>query len=97
MLLYETEVPVRQEVQAICELLGLDPFYLACEGRLAAVVDRQSAQAVLDALHVLPGGEDSRSIGQVCERYAGKVALQTRLGTRRLLQMLSGEQLPRIC
>ncbi len=97
VLLDEAEIPVREEVRAICEVLGLDPLYLACEGRLAAIVDRESAAQVLDALRDVPGGEQACLIGQVSDRYAGKVALQTRLGTRRLLQMLSGEQLPRIC
>jgi len=97
MLLRETQIPVRDEVRAICELLGLDPLYLACEGRLAAVVDAQSADAVIDALRAVPGAESSCIIGEVSERYPGKVALETQLGTRRLLQMLSGEQLPRIC
>ncbi|MHC4479867.1 MAG: hydrogenase expression/formation protein HypE [Planctomycetota bacterium] len=97
LLLSEAEVPVREEVRAICEVLGLDPLYLACEGRLAAVVDAQSAPDVLEALRPVPGSEQCRLVGHVSERYAGKVALETRLGTRRLLQMLSGEQLPRIC
>ena len=88
---------MREQVRAICELLGLDALYLACEGRLAAVVDAASAAAVLDALRDVSGAEESCAIGQVTDRYPGKVAMQTQLGTRRLLQMLSGEQLPRIC
>jgi len=97
ILLKEMQIPVRDEVRAICELLGLDPLYLACEGRLVAVVDGESADAVLDALRSVSGAEESCAIGEVTERYPGKVALETQLGTRRLLQMLSGEQLPRIC
>ena len=97
VLLEEELTPVREEVRSICELLGLDPLYLACEGRLAAVVDADSEDDVVGAMRALPDGEESRCIGRISEEYAGKVALQTRLGTHRLLQMLSGEQLPRIC
>jgi len=97
MVLEEAAIPVREQVRSLCEVLGLDPLYLACEGRLAAVVDAESAEPVLTALRSTPGAEQSRLIGRVTERYAGKVALRTRLGPRRLLQMLSGEQLPRIC
>jgi len=97
LLLTETAIPVREEVRSLCEVLGLDPLYLACEGRLAAIVDAASAQGVVDALRDVPGAEQSCIIGEASARYTGKVALQTVLGTRRLLQMLSGEQLPRIC
>ncbi len=97
LLLQEAAVPVREEVRSICEVLGLDPLYLACEGRLAAIVDAQSAEAALEALRRAPGGQHGRVIGRVTQRYAGQVVLETELGTRRLLQMLSGEQLPRIC
>lgn len=96
-LVREDRIPVRDQVRAICEVLGLDPLYMACEGRLAAVVDADSAPAVLDRLRAVPGAEGSALIGEATGRYEGKVALQTTLGTRRLLQMLSGEQLPRIC
>jgi hydrogenase expression/formation protein HypE len=97
LLLEEDRIPVRQQVRAICELLGLDALYLACEGRLAALVDAASAEDVLDALRTVEGAEQSCIVGEATDRYPGRVALQTPLGTRRLLQMLSGEQLPRIC
>jgi hydrogenase expression/formation protein HypE len=97
ILLTEADIPVREEVRSLCEVLGLDPLYLACEGRLAAVVDAASATAVAEALRTVSGAEQSAIIGAVSEQYAGKVVLETTLGTRRLLQMLSGEQLPRIC
>ena len=97
LLADETRIPVREQVRAVCEVLGLDPLYLACEGRLAAVVDAESAPAVLEALQAVPGAEQSALIGEVTARYRGEAALRTVLGTRRLLQMLSGEQLPRIC
>jgi hydrogenase expression/formation protein HypE len=97
MLLEEGQIPVREPVRSLCEILGLDPLYLACEGRLAAIVDAEDAGAVLEALRADPNGREARRIGSVCTEYEGKVVLQTSLGTRRLLQMLSGEQLPRIC
>jgi hydrogenase expression/formation protein HypE len=97
LLVYEDRIPVREQVRAISEVLGLDPLYMACEGRLGAIVDAEHAPAVLGALRAAPGGEGCAAIGEVTGRYEGKVALQTTLGTRRLLQMLSGEQLPRIC
>ncbi len=97
IMLDEELIPVREEVRSICELLGLDPLYLACEGRLVAVVEPDAEQEVLEAMRGLPHGEASRRIGRVCDDYVGRVVLRTRLGTHRLLQMLSGEQLPRIC
>jgi hydrogenase expression/formation protein HypE len=96
-LLDEDAVPVREEVRSICEMLGLDPLYLACEGRLVAVVDAGSADDVLDELHAVPGSEGSARIGTATEDYAGRVVMDTALGSRRLVQVLSGEQLPRIC
>jgi len=96
VLLRETTIPVREEVRSICELLGLDPLYLACEGRLAAIVDAPSAARVVEVLREA-GAAESRIVGHVSEQYRGQVVVETVLGTRRLLQMLSGEQLPRIC
>jgi hydrogenase expression/formation protein HypE len=97
LMLREDDVPVREAVRSICEVLGLDPLYLACEGRLAAIVDAESAPQALEALRAVPVSCEARLVGEVTDRYPGKVALETTLGTRRLLQMLSGEQLPRIC
>jgi len=97
VVLDEVAVPVREQVRSICELLGLDPLYLACEGRLAAAVDAESADRVVAALHDLPAAAGSRIVGEVTDRYGGQVVLKTGLGTHRLLTMLSGEQLPRIC
>jgi len=97
IVIREEAVPVRPAVRSLCELLGVDALYLACEGRLAAIVDPDSAGDVRDALRSTPGSERAESVGEVTEEYAGKVACETAYGTRRLLQMLSGEQLPRIC
>ena len=97
LVLEEDSVPVRPEVRSICELLGIDPHYLACEGRLAAVVDEESVEEVVEAVRAVPDGEQCTIIGQVTEDYPGQLVAQTAFGTHRLIQMLSGEQLPRIC
>jgi len=97
VVLKETDVPIRDEARSICELLGLDPLYLACEGRVAAVVDGASADAVVGALCEATGEARCAAIGIVSDEYAGQVVGETGFGTHRLIQMLSGEQLPRIC
>jgi len=97
IILNEQDVPVREEVRAICELLGLDALYMACEGRLVAVVDDASSGGVLEALRATATGHRCAVIGRVTDEYPGKLVAQTAHGTRRLLPMLSGQQLPRIC
>ena len=93
----EGDVPVREEVRAVCEMLGLDPLYVANEGKLLAAVPENDAEKVLAAIkaHVL--GKNAMLIGRVTEGRKGQVSIVTPLGTRRLLRMPSGEQLPRIC
>lgn len=93
----ETAIPVRDPVRALCEILGLDPLYLANEGKLLAVVPATASAAVLAAMQAHPAGQDSRIIGEVVERPAGRVILATAFGGERLVDMLVGEQLPRIC
>jgi hydrogenase expression/formation protein HypE len=95
--LEETAVPVRDEVRGACELLGFDPLYVACEGRFLAIVPGPSADEALGAIRQAPGGEEARRIGSVSAEDAGRVVLKTRIGSHRLLERLSGEQLPRIC
>ena len=93
----ETAIPVRDEVQGACELLGLDPFYVANEGRFVAFVPEPAIPA---ALRVMRDHEPSREacrIGRVTSETAGLVTLKSRIGARRILDRLSGEQLPRIC
>ena len=97
LLLREQDIPVRPGVRSICELLGLDPFYLACEGRVAAVIDAESAPIVVEAVRRTPAGQDATIIGEATAEYAGEIVIETAFGTHRLVQMLSGEQLPRIC
>lgn len=95
--LEETRIPVRPQVQAACDMLGLDPLYCANEGKLLAVVAPESADAVLAAMHGHELGADAAVIGEVTERYPGKLTLRTAFGGSRVLQKLSGAQLPRIC
>jgi len=94
----EAAIPVREEVRGACELLGFDPLYVACEGRFLAVVPATQAPAALAALHALPEGAGARRIGEAtASGEAGRVTLRTSIGSRRVVEKLSGEQLPRIC
>jgi hydrogenase expression/formation protein HypE len=93
----EAAIPVHDAVAVACELLGLDPLYVACEGRLVAFVAPDDAEGALKALRDHPLGRGAAVIGRVTEGASGLVTLRTRLGGGRLLDLLSGEQLPRIC
>ena len=93
----ELAIPVHEAVRAASELLGLDPLYVANEGKLVAMVANQDAQAVLEAMRAHPLGHEAALIGRVVAEHPTRVVLRTSLGTRRLLDMLAGEQLPRIC
>jgi hydrogenase expression/formation protein HypE len=93
----ESTVPLREEVRGACELLGLDPFYVANEGKLIAIVGPDSAEKLVAAMRRHPLGQEARMIGEVTREHAGIVTVRTTLGTTRLLDMLPGDQLPRIC
>lgn len=93
----ETSTPVRESVRAACELLGLDPFYVANEGKLIAIVSPKEAESLLAILHTHPIGKEARLIGRVVESHPKKVVLRTILGVTRVMEMLVAEQLPRIC
>ena len=93
----ETAIPVREEVRGICEVFGYDPLYMANEGKVVAVVPGDQADAVLQRMQRHPLGADAAIIGSVVEENPGKVVLRTEIGGKRLLDMLAGEQLPRIC
>lgn len=95
--LEETAIPLRAEVRAACEMLGLDPLYVANEGKLIAVVPPERADVVLDAMRSHPLGRDAAIIGEVTAEHPGMVILRSRIGGRRVVTLLSGEQLPRIC
>lgn len=93
----ERFIPVWDAVAGACEVLGLDPLYVACEGRMIAFVAGRHADRAVAALRQVPSGEQAAWIGTVTGGPKGKVAMKTRMGSRRLLDVLSGEQLPRIC
>ncbi len=93
----EAAVPVREPVRAACELLGLDPLYVANEGKAVAIVAPQAAETALAAMQAHEQGRQAAIIGFVTDDHPGRVALRTSLGARRLVGMLAGEQLPRIC
>ena len=95
--LREDALPLREEVKGACEILGLDPLYLANEGKLVAVVAAADADRVLAAMRAHPAGTHAAIIGEVTEQPAGVVVLHTGFGGQRIVDMLVGEQLPRIC
>jgi hydrogenase expression/formation protein HypE len=93
----ESTIPLRTEVKAACEMLGLDPLYVANEGKLIAVAPETEAQALLAAMHSHPLGRNAALIGHIVDEHAGMVVLKTLVGGERVVTMLTGEQLPRIC
>jgi hydrogenase expression/formation protein HypE len=93
----ETSVPVREEVNGLCEILGLDPMYIANEGKLVVILPEEDAARVLEVMKSFPEGKDAALIGRVTPEHPRLVRLKTPLGTSRVLDMISGEQLPRIC
>ncbi|MBA4370687.1 MAG: hydrogenase expression/formation protein HypE [Coriobacteriaceae bacterium] len=93
----ETAVPVHEQVRGASEMLGYDVFQVANEGKMVAVVPAEQAEAALAAMRGAPYGEDAAIIGEVAEEPAGRVYVHTSFGARRIMDMLVGEQLPRIC
>ncbi len=93
----ELAIPVREEVSGACEILGLDPLYLANEGRFAAFVPQSHAERAVEILRKIPVSSGAVCIGRVQDGPSGLVTMKTQLGTDRIIDMLSGEQLPRIC
>ncbi len=95
--LEEIRIPVRDEVKGACELLGLDPLYVANEGKLLAIVAPEAADEILEAMRHDPRGAEAAIIGTVGNESAGLVTMRTAFGSTRIVDMLAGEQLPRIC
>ena len=93
----EERIPVREEVLGACEMLGLDPLYVANEGKLVAVVPARDADRVLKAVQGNHYGKDAAIIGEVGAEHPGRVVMKTRLGASRIVDMLVGDPLPRIC
>jgi len=93
----EAAIPVREEVKGLCEILGLDPLYIANEGKLVVILPGEYAPDVLNTMRKFPIAEKAAVIGRVVAEHPGLVKLRTTIGTHRILDMISGEQLPRIC
>jgi len=93
----EAAVPLKNEVKAACEMLGLDPLYVANEGKLIAVVPSRDSEKVLAAMRNSPLGAQSMKIGEIVEDHPKRVTIQSRMGAERIVTLLTGEQLPRIC
>jgi hydrogenase expression/formation protein HypE len=97
VLLEEQSISVREEVKGACELLGFDPLYVANEGKLVAIVEAGAAERILAAMRAHPLGREAQVIGTVRDGLPGIVSMRMALGTTRIVDMLSGDQLPRIC
>jgi hydrogenase expression/formation protein HypE len=97
MLIEEEQIPVREEVRGACEMLGLDPLYVANEGKMIAIVESKWAERVVEAMRGHIYGREARVIGTVTEKQPGTVVMKTTFGTTRIVDMLAGDQLPRIC
>jgi hydrogenase expression/formation protein HypE len=93
----EAQIPIKEGVAGICEILGFDPLYLASEGKLLAFVAPEDSQTVLKAVRSNAYGKDAMIIGEAVADYPGQVFLETRIGGTRIVDMLTGAQLPRIC
>jgi hydrogenase expression/formation protein HypE len=93
----ENKVPVHDAVRAACEMLGYDPLYVANEGKLVAIVAPEDGERILEAMQADPHGEEATIIGEVTAEPKGKVLLRTGIGGTRVVDMLAGEMLPRIC
>ncbi len=97
IVLFEEEIPIRDAVRGACELLGLDPLHIANEGQFLAIVASEKAEALLHALHNTRGGAEARIIGEIRDQPAGAVLVATTYGGGRMIDMLVGDPLPRIC
>ena len=97
IVLEETKIPIWDQVRGACEILGLDPLYIANEGKCLAIVAPEVAEVALEAMRSHPLGREAAIIGQAVEEHPGTVILRSQVGGKRVVDMLSGEQLPRIC
>lgn len=95
--IYEKDIPINEEVNAACELLGFDPLYMANEGRVVVVLAEGDAEAVLEAMRNHPLGKGGQIIGEIIKEPKEKVVMKTKIGGGRIIDMLVGDQLPRIC
>lgn len=97
IVIEETALPIREEVKGMCEMLGLDPLYLANEGKIVAIVPGEDAECALETMRAHPLGRQARMIGRISERLESRVVMRTLLGGTRIVDMPAGDQQPRIC
>ena len=97
IMIEESWIPVNPKVRAFCEILGFDPMYVANEGKVILVADSDKSEDILKIMQDHPLGKESRIIGEIRDEYPGKAWMNTGIGGKRILDMLAGEQLPRIC
>jgi hydrogenase expression/formation protein HypE len=97
IVIEEDALPIRETVRGMCEILGLDPLYLANEGKFVAVVPAEDVDCALATMRAHPLGAGATMIGRVSERIEGRVLMRTLFGGTRIVDMLIGDQLPRIC
>ncbi|MDP4083554.1 MAG: hydrogenase expression/formation protein HypE [Bacillota bacterium] len=97
MKINETDLPIKEEVEGVCDLLGFDPLYLANEGKAIIILDNKEKEKVIDILKEFPEGKDAVIIGEIIGRGKGQLLLETPLGSKRMLNRLSGTMFPRIC
>ena len=95
--LFESEITVNDGVRGACEIMGFDPLYIANEGKILVILPQKEAEKALSVMRSHPEGEGSRIIGKVTTSRPGFLHLETTIGTTRIIDMISGEQLPRIC
>ena len=93
----ESKIPVSPEVRSMCEILGYDPLYIANEGKVVIVAGEQDSEKILQIMKQEKHGKKSRIIGHITEEHPGKVILKTRTGGKRIIDIMTGDQLPRIC
>jgi len=93
----EEKIPVRESVRGMCEFFGFDPLYVANEGKVVLIVGKEDAETVLKTMQKNRFGKEARIIGEVSNEHTGKVIMQTQIGGKRIIDMLVGDQLPRIC
>lgn len=97
MILYEDKIRINESVRGACEIMGFDPLYIANEGKILLIVPQEDAQGIMEIMRSHPEGKEAEIIGQVTAEHPGIVSLQTTIGSSRIVDMISGEQLPRIC
>jgi hydrogenase expression/formation protein HypE len=95
--IHENSIPIAEQVKGACEILGLDPLYIANEGKIIIIVPEKHSEQILEKMKDHPAGKDAAIIGRVSKEMKGMVRMKTSIGSTRIVDMITGEQLPRIC